>query len=204
MEKLEPSRKAETLLKDLNALESLPHQASDDENSAIKHIISTFFPSLSRLKTDTGLNLYFGRQVRKAVQFPCVWSHHTGYTPILAYVSRSQLAARCKNRLLPANADRDPYIIAILLAMAQARFYDEPVSRPPSHGGRQLNCTPAPFRDITVQVITHDGHGDAAKLVVYTAVVTATFLTHFMMPHKGPSSRDGSTGMDISYTPVRV
>ncbi|KAL2176559.1 uncharacterized protein P884DRAFT_270403 [Thermothelomyces heterothallicus CBS 202.75] len=114
------------------------------------------------------------------------------------------LAARRKNQLLPANADRDPYIIAILLAMAQAHFYDEPVSRAPSRGGRQFNCTPAPFRDITLQVITHDDHGDAAKFVVCTARVTATFLTRFMMPHKRPSSRDGSTGMDISYTPVRV
>ncbi|KAK4119941.1 hypothetical protein N657DRAFT_244482 [Parathielavia appendiculata] len=201
MERLEPSRKGEMLLKDLTTLESLPDQASDDENSAIKHIILTFFPSLSRLKTYTGLNLYFG-QLRKTIQIPCVWSHRTEYKPILAYVSRSQLAARRKNRLLPADADRDPYIIAILLAMAQAHFYDEPVSRPLPYGGRQFSCAPAPFRDITLQVITHDGYGDAAKFVVYTATVTATFLTRFMMPHKGPSAQDGSTGMDISYTPV--
>ncbi len=47
-------------------------------------------------------------------------------------------------------------------------------------------------------------HGDSANFVIYTATVTATFLTRFMMPHRGPSSRDGSTGMEISYTPVRV
>jgi hypothetical protein len=106
--------------------------------------------------------------------------------------------------LVPADTDRDPYIIAILLAMAQAHFYDKPESRLAAHGDRQFSCPPSPFSNTTLQVITHDGEGELANFVVYTAVVRATFLDRFLMPRKGPTSQDSSTGMEVSYTRVRV
>ncbi|AEO68536.1 uncharacterized protein THITE_2118078 [Thermothielavioides terrestris NRRL 8126] len=155
--------------------------------------------------------------------------------PMLAYINRSQLASIRKNlygvvrgpndganepvsrlqqlrskMLMPANADHDPYIVAILLAMAQAHFYHESPSRPSSQSSQGCRKTvrmpPPSFRDVKVQVITHDeGNDSSPNFVVYTATVTATFLDRFMFPHKAPAPRDGedcSAGMDISYTPV--
>ena len=62
----------------------------------------------------------------------------------------------------------------------------------------------SPFRDVKVHVVTYEGHGDAANFVVYTAIVTTTFLTRFMLPHKDPGPEDTKTGMEISYTRVRI
>jgi hypothetical protein len=143
-------------------------------------------------------------------------------TPALAFISKPKLAERYaavsgpgndpvarlrrlySKLLVPADTDRDPYIVAMLLAMAQAHFYDKPESRLPAHGDRQSSCTPGPFRNTTVQVITYDSEGELANFVVYTAVVSAAFLDRFLMPRNGPTSQDSSTGMEVSYTPVRV
>ncbi|KAL2129595.1 hypothetical protein VTI74DRAFT_7549 [Chaetomium olivicolor] len=155
--------------------------------------------------------------------------------PMLAYINKAQLAAIRKNlygivrgpenttnepvsrlqklrskMLVPEDADHDPYIVAILLAMAQAHFYHESSSRSSpqsSQGGRKsVRIAPPVFRDVEVQVITHDdGNDSSPNFVIYTAVVTATFLKRFMYPHKAPESKsdeDINTGMDISYTPV--
>ena len=112
-----PSKEEKTLTRELDALESSADRACGDESIAIKHVISMFFPSLSRAETDASLDLYFGERVfRKAVYLSCLWKSHrstdtsllsaslhqiprydrepsTEYAPILAYVSRSQLAA---------------------------------------------------------------------------------------------------------------
>lgn len=156
--------------------------------------------------------------------------------PMLAYINKSQLAAIRKNlygvlrgpdnnanepvsslqrlrskMLVPADANHDPYIVAILLAMAQAHFYHESSSRSSSQsssqGGRKsVRIAPPSFRDVKVQVITHDEGSDSdPKFVVYTATVTAAFLDRFMSPHKSPKSSTGdatTAGLDISYTPV--
>ncbi|KAK4154510.1 hypothetical protein C8A00DRAFT_32721 [Chaetomidium leptoderma] len=163
--------------------------------------------------------------------------------PMLAYINKSQLAAIRKNlycvfrgpennaneavsslqrlrskMLVPADADQDPYIVAILLAMAQAHFYHESSSRSSSQSGSQggrksVRIAPPSFRDVKVQVITHDEFArdedinSEPNFVVYTATVTATFLERFMSPHKAPKSQtdeDLSVGMDISYTPVSL
>jgi hypothetical protein len=60
------------LEKDLNTLTS-PQKASYAKNSAIKHVISTFFPSLR--PTSKKLNLHFGQEV-SAVDIPCLWKIH--------------------------------------------------------------------------------------------------------------------------------
>ncbi|KAK4032436.1 hypothetical protein C8A01DRAFT_41118 [Parachaetomium inaequale] len=161
--------------------------------------------------------------------------------PMLAYINKSQLAAIRKNlygvlrgpgsntnepvsslqrlrskMLVPADADHDPYIVAILIAMAQAHFYRESSSRSSSQassqGGRKSVRIPPPsFRDVKVQVITHDdSNGSSPNFVVYTATVTAAFLDRFMSPHKTPklgqtdeaAGAGAGAGMDISYTPV--
>ncbi len=156
--------------------------------------------------------------------------------PMLAYINKSQLAAIRKNlygvfrgpenntnapvanlqrlrskMLVPEDANHDPYLVAIMLAMAQAHFYHESSSRSSSqgssHGGRKsVRIAPPAFRDVKIQVITHDeGNDSNPNFVVYTAVVTAAFLERFMSPHLAPKSPTGeacAAGMDISYTPV--
>jgi hypothetical protein len=189
--------------------------------NAMKQILLTLFPTASgRPKTGAELDFYFGHRVfRKVVHIPCVWFRPTLLDvdmPILAYINRSQLAAirkalysapgRSENNtsqpvlrlqqlrsklLIPSDANHDPYIVPVFLAMAQAHFY---------HG----SSSPLSFRDIKLQVITHDeGNNSSPNFIIYTAVVTATFLYRFMFPHKAPKSRDMSrAGIDISYTPV--
>ncbi|KAK3317393.1 hypothetical protein B0T19DRAFT_291002 [Cercophora scortea] len=158
--------------------------------------------------------------------------------PILAYVNRSQLAMVRQNlfrvvpgrgnipneavlslqrlrskMLIPSNIAHDSYIVSILLAMAQAHFYNDPSSKASSQssaGSRASNKTlkipPPTFTDVKVQVITHD-EGDASNpsFIIYTAVVTPAFLSRFMYPHKAPPSgpdMDCDGGLQITYTPV--
>lgn len=267
---LEPSRMAQTLTSELHTLvreDTSPRRASS-KNRAIKHVMSTLFPTtLSRAKTGAELNLYFGQRVyRKVVRIPCLWKRpsntetsfdscptmpSTSFThapksareagveyvsnmPILAYINKSQLAAvraslygvvrgpynnpnhavaglqRLRSKMLiPENADHDPYIVAILLAMAQARFYREPSSRassqpqPGSQGRKPIRMPPPIFRDVKVQVITHDeGNDSTPNFVVYTATVTVAFLERFMFPHKALTSKGPQPGMKITHTPV--
>lgn len=156
--------------------------------------------------------------------------------PMLAYINKSQLAAIRQNlygvlrgpggttneavgnlqrlrskMLVPADADHDPYIVAILLAMAQAHFYRESSSRSSSQsncqgGQKSIRIAPPSFRDIKVQVITHDeGNDNNPNFVVYTATITKTFLDRFMFPHKAPkgeTEKKVNVGVDISQTPV--
>ncbi|KAL2022136.1 hypothetical protein VTK56DRAFT_5965 [Thermocarpiscus australiensis] len=268
---LEPSTMAQKLTAELHTLvqqETSPTQCFR-RNRAIKHVMSTLFPStLSRPKSSAELNLYFGQRVfRKVVRVPCIWRSpssadtsfdsaptlpSTSFTPvpkggesvmeyapnkpILAYLSKGALAAIRKNlygaargpgntpnepvarlqrlrskMLIPANVDHDPYIVAVLLAMAQAHFYHEPSSRQSSQsqsgsrcGRKPIRMPPPSFRDVKVQLITHDeGNDSSPNFIVYTAVVTVTFLKRFMFPHKAPISEDGRDfGMEITYTPV--
>lgn len=133
--------------------------------------------------------------------------------PIPAYIGRSQLASLRHDRyagchkhanslgdpvvrllhlrskpLLPTDVYRDPDLVTILLAMAQARFDTKSQSR--------LFNLRLPFHHIKVQVIPDDTHSSTPNSVVYTAVVTVTFLGRFMSPHKAPKARDGSIGME--------
>jgi hypothetical protein len=155
--------------------------------------------------------------------------------PMLAYVNKSQLASVRKNMygvlrgpkygenepvtrlnelrskmLQPSNPNHDPYIVAILLAMAQAHFYRESSSRSSSQSsqGRRkaIRIAPPYFRDVQVQVITHnEGDDCTSDFVVYTATVTAAFLDRFMFPDKAPApqaNEDNAAGIEITCTPV--
>ncbi|KAK0724364.1 hypothetical protein B0H67DRAFT_567766 [Lasiosphaeris hirsuta] len=166
----------------------------------------------------------------------------SGYAPnqpVLAYVNRGQLAMirenlfrvvlgpnhtpnepvarlqRLRSKLLiPANLDHDPYLIGILLAMAQAHFYHKgsssKSSSQSSNGSRSSQKSvrmPTPnFHDVKVQIITHDeGNDSSPNFIVYTAVVSAAFLSRFMDPHKAPTSTDDANvngGIHITHTPV--
>ncbi|KAL2143199.1 hypothetical protein VTI28DRAFT_277 [Corynascus sepedonium] len=227
---LEPSQKGRKLLDDLDTLEASPEKASNKKTCAMTDLMSTLFPAtLSFPETNVVLPLSFGRHSYEAVQIPCLWRSHqstgtlsnsvlgygretsTKYEPILAFVNMpyiAQLRKKISKRLVPENADQDPYIAAILLVMAQAHFYKTGTSTPSQfnlNDNYRPNHTPAPlFHDVKVQVITHHGHGDAANFVVYTAIVTATFLTRFMLPYKNATRQDGSSGMEISYNKVHA
>ncbi|KAK4096630.1 hypothetical protein N658DRAFT_553272 [Parathielavia hyrcaniae] len=164
--------------------------------------------------------------------------HMPASAPVLAYISRQRLAAlrnshftneleprnalnnpvtrlqQLRSKLLiPADVDRDPYIVATLLVMAQAHFHNKTPLSPfslqhRSSSGRQSTQstqTPRmPLHDVNVQVITHQGQGENANFVVYTAIVTTTFLNRFMFPNKGPGSEDSKSGISISRTEVKV
>ncbi|KAK4464399.1 hypothetical protein QBC42DRAFT_249516 [Cladorrhinum samala] len=157
--------------------------------------------------------------------------------PILAYLSKGHLAAVRRNlfhvkpgpngmdnesvarlqalrskHLIPQNADHDPYIVATLIAMAQAHFYRassksplSPESTQSSQSAKTVHMCAPQFRDIKVQLITHDENNEVEPhFVIYKAVVTAAFLERFMFPHKTPRNADSEVGLGlkISYTPV--
>jgi len=99
--------------------------------------------------------------------------------------------------LIPDNIEHDPYIVSILIAMAQGHFY-RPVSRSASQASqvdKNVNLRRRlDFEDVKVQLITHTetgGHRDPA-FIVYTATVKAEFLELFAHPDKAGPSAFGS------------
>ncbi|KAK4447431.1 hypothetical protein QBC34DRAFT_132624 [Podospora aff. communis PSN243] len=157
--------------------------------------------------------------------------------PMLAYVSRSQLSMIRKNlfrvvlgpnntpnepvsrlqrlrskMLLPSNSDHDPYLVAVLIAMAQSHFYQQAAERSSSqsstdsrNGRRKVYIIkPTHFHDVKVQLITHDEGDDATpNFTVYSATVSAAFLERFLHPDKAASSQTASgDGLQITHTPV--
>lgn len=222
-EPLKPSRKGRIFLIDLYRLEIPPEIAPNKKALAMKFIMSTLFPAtLSCPEINVDLNLNFGRRSHEAVRIPCLWRSHqstrtssdsvlgcgqetsTVSAPILAFVDMPYIS----KRLITENPDHAPYIAAILLVMAQAHFYDTEIrtmSQFNLQDDHQFSHTSAPlFHDVKVQVITHHGHGDAGNFVVYTAIVTATFLTRFMLPRRASTRQDGNSGIEISCEKVRV
>ncbi|KAK4145099.1 uncharacterized protein C8A04DRAFT_27098 [Dichotomopilus funicola] len=160
-------------------------------------------------------------------------SRREGGLPVLAYITKAHLASirnnlyRCfrpagsgtnepiqrlqelrHKMLVPADADHDPYIVAMLIAMAQAHIFREssPRSSPSSSQGRgTVHMLPVSFRDVTVQVIMHDeGQSPESRFSVYTATITKTFLKRFMFPYSAPEGQAASqdAGINITYTPV--
>ncbi|KAK1833957.1 hypothetical protein QBC39DRAFT_344793 [Podospora conica] len=121
---------------------------------------------------------------------------------------------RYKN-MLPANPEHDAYIAGIMLAMAQSHFYHISTSRPSSRrsssprGSNGSGTRPMvivdDFHDIEVRVITHDEGDDAnPNFMIYSAVVTATFLERFRHPERAPALQEGeeTNGIQITHTTV--
>jgi hypothetical protein len=177
----------------------------------------------------------FGKLQASSSSLTCIASANQ---PMLAYVDRTHLAAIRQNLfricpgppdgdrlnlpvlrlqrlrskpLVPTNADHDAYYVSILLAMAQAHFYEEaakPSSQSSSRSGfsgKSIDMLPENFRDVKVQLLTHAEN--TADFVVYTAVVTATFLQRFARPSKAPETKtpggdDGGIRIELTHVPV--
>ncbi|KFA80429.1 hypothetical protein S40288_07048 [Stachybotrys chartarum IBT 40288] len=109
--------------------------------------------------------------------------------------------------LIPSNSDKDPYIVAMFLAMAQRHFYAAP---PPSSrrnsqwspGNKRPQCPN--FQDIKLKILTHEK--EAAEFIVYTGHLSAKFLERFHNPRKVPTGEEGSepAGIKIEYTRVPI
>ncbi|OLN93287.1 hypothetical protein CCHL11_08331 [Colletotrichum chlorophyti] len=162
--------------------------------------------------------------------------------PVLAYVGKSQIAATRRNMyrviqgpnrsyngpverlqqlrskmFVPSNPNHDPLLVGIILALAQRRFYGEPMPA----ASKWLPSRPTPlgdgepeFHDVTVHLFTHDN--ETSEFIVYKSVVTADLLRKFHEPTKNPRARANKTlaekigetadegGIRIAYTRVPV
>lgn len=194
-------------------------------------IIDTLFPDrelLSPWKT-VNLHLYFdGLAYLNVCPVEVMWYTLDG--PALAYISKDLLEHNRRartfhilsgpggtvnepvqnllrlraNRLLPANRDHDSYIVAVLLAMAQRRFY---TGVPPARAARRNSprmARPPEFYDVKIRLLTCD---DDKEFSVYTATITAAFLMRFHEPTKLPSDEfsngtSADLGMTIEYAKV--
>ncbi|KAH9996372.1 hypothetical protein F4779DRAFT_607012 [Xylariaceae sp. FL0662B] len=133
--------------------------------------------------------------------------------PILAYVSRRQLNHIRRNcfrvllgpgrsyngpvhrlqllrskKLLPSNPDEDPYLISIMIGMAQQTVYADIESG--------AGFEP---RDVQVRVMTTAE--ECNSFVVYTAIIPAAFLVMFHEPDKAPR---GNAQIKIQHVEVPV
>lgn len=134
-------------------------------------------------------------------------------TPMLAYVSRSNLSHIRKNcfrissgpgrgpnepvrrlqqlrskNLLPGNADEDQYFVAVMVAMAQHSVYaDGPKSKSIS------------LRDVKLHLLTTSEEDEA--FIVYTTTIPAALLNMFHEPHKAPLS-DSQFNIEYTHVPI--
>ncbi|KAK3388661.1 hypothetical protein B0T20DRAFT_457251 [Sordaria brevicollis] len=158
--------------------------------------------------------------------------------PILAYINKSQVAFIRQNlfrvvqtpdnvnaavaslqalrskHLIPADADQDPYLVAMMVSMAQARFYpDVPCSQKSdsqqstrSSNGRPFLMGKPDFVDTKVTIIAHDeGMENSPRFLVYTATVTADYMERWLYPLKVPQPSKKAKkqiSLDITMTPV--
>ncbi|KAJ4415819.1 hypothetical protein N0V85_002555 [Neurospora sp. IMI 360204] len=158
--------------------------------------------------------------------------------PILAYINKSQLALIRQNlfrviqtpfnpnesvaslqalrskHLIPADVDQDPYIVAMMVSMAQAHFYQEvsysqksdSQQSTRSGNGKPFEIAEPKFEDTKVTVIAHDeGIENNPRFLVYTATVTADYMERWLYPLKVPQSSKKAKkqiNLDITMTPV--
>ncbi|KAH8744614.1 hypothetical protein F5883DRAFT_392947, partial [Diaporthe sp. PMI_573] len=97
-------------------------------------------------------------------------------------------------RLIPQNAARDSYLVAVMLAIAQWQCYRQRSTQPPktssqdspmaSHAARNTSLPQPEFRDVPVKIITQDHEN--ADFIIHSAVVTTVFLKRFAFPSKAP------------------
>ncbi|ROW06757.1 hypothetical protein VMCG_04185 [Cytospora schulzeri] len=116
-------------------------------------------------------------------------------------------------RLIPHDVDHDPYLVAIMIAIAQWHCYP-PSSRSASRSfsqrssqgsqaGPETYSQQPEFRDVPVKIITQNS--TTAEFVIHSAVVTATFLERFARPSKAPHADDPlGGGLDIEVTKVQI
>lgn len=158
-------------------------------------------------------------------------SHNPANLPMMCYMGKNHLAGMRKNlfriargpkstwngpvhrlqqlrskMLMPCNADHDPLLVGMFLAMAQRHFYGLPgPSARREHAWKPTRgIAPNPtFHDLKLRILTHDDEN--AEFIVYTATVTADFLQRFHNPFEVRSDDEGAApGMKIEYTRVRI
>lgn len=158
--------------------------------------------------------------------------------PILAFVNRSQLALVRRNlyrvslgpldgdrqnlpvmklqkmrskRLIPENSDRDSYLVAVMVAIAQSQCYPPRISsKSPSqksfrawNNNNQASSPKPKFKDVAVRILSQNC--ETAEFVVYSTTVTADFLRRFAEPMKAPSIdalHNGGLQVDVTKVPV--
>ncbi|KAF6795939.1 hypothetical protein CSOJ01_13281 [Colletotrichum sojae] len=162
--------------------------------------------------------------------------------PVLAYIGKAQIASTRRNMyrviqgpnrayngpverlqqlrskmFVPPNPNHDPLIVGIILALAQRRFYGEPM--PTASKWLPSRATPLgpgepEFYDVTVHLLTHDN--ETSEFIVYKGVVAADLLRKFHEPTKNPRTAAGKTlaekmgelaeegGIRIEYTRVPI
>lgn len=161
--------------------------------------------------------------------------NNTSDGPIIAYVNRTHLSMIRKNlfrivpgpeggdrcntpvsrlqalrskQLVPAEQDRDAYLMGVFIAMAQSHFYEASPSRASQmfwwNGRNRANhyATANEFHDLKLRILTHDD--ETSDFMVYTTTVTAAFLKRFADPMKAHPDADEQAGMHIEYTRVPV
>ena len=202
-------------------------------------ITASFDSAVTRPATSFGRIPSSSHESISSSSWSCNNSQSTRDEPMLAYINRTQLALvranlfrivagpdngdrsngpvsrlqqlRSKMRI-PENAEHDAHFVGILLAMAQAHFYESRSMQPSRsssqssrmNGSSQKDDPTKPdFRDVTVQLLTHAD--DSAEFIVYKAVVTAGFLRRFSTPAKfSKLEAIPDCGMNIEYTKVPI
>ncbi|KAL1902803.1 hypothetical protein Sste5346_000714 [Sporothrix stenoceras] len=120
----------------------------------------------------------------------------------------SRLQALRSKQLVPAEQDRDAYLMGVFIAMAQSHFYEASPSRASQmfwwNGRNRANhyATANEFHDLKLRILTHDD--ETSDFMVYTTTVTAAFLKRFADPMKAHPEVEEQVGMHIEYTRVPV
>lgn len=168
----------------------------------------------------------------------CINSQPQPDRPILAYVNRSHLSMVRRNlyrvqpgpldgdrqnipvlnlqkrrskRLMPADGDRDSYLVAVMLAIAQSQCYPPRMASRSSSRKSSQGSTIGPeavppqpeFKDVPLKIMSQDS--DTADFVVYSTIVTAAFLKRFADPTKAPSPgalHNGGLKIEMARVPV--
>lgn len=200
---------------------------------------ASFDSAVTRPATSFGKIPSSSYETTGSSSWSCSTSQSTRDEPMLAYINRAQLAFVRANlfrivagpdngdrsngpvsrlqqlrskMLVPDNVEHDAHFVGILLAMAQAHFYESRSMQPSrsssqssrlSLGSQKDDPTKPDFHDVTVQLITHAD--ESAEFIVYKAVVTAAFLRRFSSPTRLPMLEALSDcGMNVEYTKVPI
>ncbi|KDN72011.1 hypothetical protein CSUB01_10256 [Colletotrichum sublineola] len=118
-------------------------------------------------------------------------------------------------RILPLELKEDPFIAAVILALAQRPFYEDSVS--PDGGSSVSQPTSSSrqepeFHDTTIHILTVANEDtNSPCFIVYKGLVTKELLYKFHEPNKNPcateaqtvtETTEGNRGMQIEYTEV--
>lgn len=124
----------------------------------------------------------------------------------------SNLQRLRSKRLMPATRGHDAYLVAVMLALAQAQCYPTHCSKSSSRSSSQrlsqqslneaLELQPK-FRDVPVRLLSQDVI--TAEFVVYSTTVTADLLKRFDDPSWAPCVKDTeNSGLNIEVTRVPI